>query len=110
MSWNSYTENTKCNRISEEENKMSWNSYTENTKYNRISEEENKMQTLNRNNEINIIGYQLPKGHILLGRTINGRWAVNTGSTIRLYTMLDIKSIYNVNLNASDLERLGWTA
>lgn len=79
---------------------------------------ENKMKhtkqdknIITRDNEINIIAYQIPNNDdFILGRTYDRNWIVYTSDGIMIYTTNEMEELYNLDLIESDLERLTWNA
>lgn len=69
-----------------------------------------EMKTISRKNEQNIIGYAIPEtNNIILG--MYGRdYLVTTSDGIMIYTRGEMKEIFNLDVENSDMERLGWTA
>lgn len=67
---------------------------------------------IGRADEVNIIGQAIPgTSDILLGVCVEKKyWMVKTHAGIQRLTKAEVESIYNLDLDKSDLERLGWTA
>lgn len=66
--------------------------------------------TLNRNNEVNIICYQINFNDIILGKMRNGDFVVQTAEGIMIYTKAEMLEIFGVDTENSNFERLTWMA
>ncbi len=66
---------------------------------------------ITRENEMNIIAYQIPNSDdFILGRTPNKDWVVQTDDGVMVYATDEMEEIYILDLVKSDLERLTWSA
>ena len=66
---------------------------------------------ITRNNEMNIIAYQIPNSDdFILGRTPDRKWVVQTSDGVMLYSTNEMEELYILDLIESNLERLTWTA
>jgi UDP-N-acetylmuramoylalanine-D-glutamate ligase len=66
---------------------------------------------ITRDNEMNIIAYQIPNSDdFILGRTPDRKWVVQTSDGVMLYSTNEMEELYILDLIESDLERLTWTA
>jgi phage regulator Rha-like protein len=66
---------------------------------------------ITRNNEMNVIAYQIPNNDdFILGRTSDRKWVVQTSDGVMLYSTNEMEEIYILDLIESDLERLTWSA
>lgn len=64
---------------------------------------------ITRNNEMNVIAYQIPNSDdYILGKTPDKKWVVRTTDGIMLYSTNEMEEVYVLDLVESDLERLGW--
>lgn len=66
---------------------------------------------ITRDNEMNVIAYQIPKSDdFILGRTPYREWVVQTSDGVMIYSTNEMEELYILDLIESDLERLTWTA
>lgn len=64
---------------------------------------------ITRENEINVIAYKITNSDdIILGRTNEKKWIVQTPDGIFNYSTNEMEEVYSLDLIESNLERLTW--
>lgn len=64
---------------------------------------------IGRKDEINIIAYKI-KNALILGKSVNGGFFVNTSDGIFEYSEEEMEEVFGLDMLNSDFERLGWPA
>ena len=69
----------------------------------------NNSNIITRDNEMNIIAYQITNSDdFILGRTNDKMWIVQTSDGIFIYSTNEMEEVYCLDLIQSNLERLTW--